>query len=241
MIISLGHKYIFVHALKTAGTSMALTLEARVMKDDIILGDTPKEVKRRKRLRDVKTAGRLWKHSILADVAARFMAKCTCWACRGNDRVRGSKPQTLEPPDNLRGCRDIERGAAKTGHWALLNSGCDQCRSCKKPRVGSNKLGGNSGAVRIVVYHPAHTRCAGQSCFRGVLCTNARRGIGDHGRSHNDRQNPNLSTLPRGDGNLLSRAGRITEAKVSFKSAIELSENAQEIAFLRNAAQRLRH
>jgi hypothetical protein len=28
---------------------------------------------------------------------------------------------------------------------------------------------------------------------------------------------------------------------VSFKSAIELSENAQEIAFLRNAAQRLRH
>ena len=77
MIISLGHKYIFVHALKTAGTSMALTLEARAMKDDIILGDTPKEVKRRKRLRDVKTAGRLWKHSILADVAARFMAKCT--------------------------------------------------------------------------------------------------------------------------------------------------------------------
>ena len=42
-------------------------------------------------------------------------------------------------------------------------------------------------------------------------------------------------------GNLLARAGRITEAKVSFKSAIELSENAQEIAFLRNAARRLRH
>jgi len=68
MIISLGRKYIFEHAPKTAGTSMALALEARAMKDDIMLGDTPKAVKRRKRLRDVKTAGRLWKHSTLADV-----------------------------------------------------------------------------------------------------------------------------------------------------------------------------
>ena len=68
MIISLGRKYIFVHAPKTAGTSMALALEARAMKDDIMLGDTPKAVKRRKRLRDVKTAGRLWKYSTLADV-----------------------------------------------------------------------------------------------------------------------------------------------------------------------------
>ena len=42
-------------------------------------------------------------------------------------------------------------------------------------------------------------------------------------------------------GNLLARAGRITEAKVSFENAIELSENAQEIAFLKNAARRLLH
>ena len=42
-------------------------------------------------------------------------------------------------------------------------------------------------------------------------------------------------------GNLLARAGRITEAKVSFVNAIELSENAQEIAFLKNAARRLLH
>ncbi|MDC1303551.1 RNA polymerase sigma factor [Ascidiaceihabitans sp.] len=42
-------------------------------------------------------------------------------------------------------------------------------------------------------------------------------------------------------GNLLARAGRITEAKVSFENAIELSENAQEIAFLQNAARRLLH
>jgi hypothetical protein len=68
MIISLGRKYIFVHAPKTAGTSMALALEARAMKDDIMLGDTPKAVKRRKRLKDVKAAGRLWKHSTLADI-----------------------------------------------------------------------------------------------------------------------------------------------------------------------------
>jgi hypothetical protein len=68
MIVSRGRKYIFVHAPKTGGTSMALALEARAMKDDLMLGDTPKAVKRRKRLRDVKTAGRLWKHSTLADI-----------------------------------------------------------------------------------------------------------------------------------------------------------------------------
>ena len=42
-------------------------------------------------------------------------------------------------------------------------------------------------------------------------------------------------------GNLLARVGRITEAKVSFENAIELSENAQEIAFLQNVARRLLH
>lgn len=42
-------------------------------------------------------------------------------------------------------------------------------------------------------------------------------------------------------GNLLARAGRVTEAKVSFENAIELSENAQEIAFLQNAGRRLLH
>jgi hypothetical protein len=68
MIISHGRKYIFVHAPKTGGTSMALALEARAMKDDIMLGDTPKAVKRRRRLKDVKAAGRLWKHSTLADI-----------------------------------------------------------------------------------------------------------------------------------------------------------------------------
>lgn len=68
MIISLGRRYIFVHAPKTGGTSMALALEGRAMKDDIMLGDTPKAVKRRKRLRDVQSAGRLWKHSTLADI-----------------------------------------------------------------------------------------------------------------------------------------------------------------------------
>ena len=47
---------------------MALALEGRAMKDDIMLGDTPKAVKRRKRLKDVKAAGRLWKHSTLADI-----------------------------------------------------------------------------------------------------------------------------------------------------------------------------
>lgn len=47
---------------------MSLALESRAMKDDIMLGDTPKARKRRHRVRDVKAAGRLWKHSTLADL-----------------------------------------------------------------------------------------------------------------------------------------------------------------------------
>ncbi|KEJ88093.1 sulfotransferase family 2 domain-containing protein [Sulfitobacter donghicola] len=68
MILSRGRKYLFIHAPKTGGTSMALALEARAMKDDIMLGDTPKASKRRKRLDGVQAAGRLWKHSTLADL-----------------------------------------------------------------------------------------------------------------------------------------------------------------------------
>ncbi|MBV7410586.1 sulfotransferase family 2 domain-containing protein [Maritimibacter sp. DP1N21-5] len=68
MIISRGRRYIFVHAPKTGGTSLALMLEAKAMKDDILLGDTPKALKRRGRVKDVETSGRLWKHSRLTDL-----------------------------------------------------------------------------------------------------------------------------------------------------------------------------
>jgi len=68
MIISPGRRYIFVHIPKTGGTALALALEARAMKDDLMLGDTPKALRRRRRLRGAKTAGRLWKHSTLADI-----------------------------------------------------------------------------------------------------------------------------------------------------------------------------
>ncbi len=68
MILSRGRQYLFIHAPKTGGTSLALALEARAMKDDVMLGDTPKAKKRRKRLEGVQAAGRLWKHSTLADL-----------------------------------------------------------------------------------------------------------------------------------------------------------------------------
>ena len=68
MILSHGRKYIFIHIPKTGGTSMALALESRAMKDDILLGDTPKATRRRHRVKDVKTAGRLWKHATLSDI-----------------------------------------------------------------------------------------------------------------------------------------------------------------------------
>ncbi len=67
MILSRGRSYIFVHIPKTGGTSMALALEDRAMADDIMIGDTPKALKRRGKVKGVQTAGRLWKHSTLAD------------------------------------------------------------------------------------------------------------------------------------------------------------------------------
>ncbi|MEP1765470.1 MAG: sulfotransferase family 2 domain-containing protein [Sulfitobacter sp.] len=68
MILSRGRRYLFIHIPKTGGTSMALALEARAMKDDIMLGDTPKALRRRGQLRGAQAAGRLWKHSTLADL-----------------------------------------------------------------------------------------------------------------------------------------------------------------------------
>lgn len=69
MIISRGRRFIFVHIPKTGGTALALALEARARKEDILIGDTPKARARKGRLHGVKSAGRLWKHSTLADIA----------------------------------------------------------------------------------------------------------------------------------------------------------------------------
>ena len=69
MILSRGRRYIFIHAPKTGGTALSLALEARAMRDDIFVGDTPKARARKGRLKGVETAGRLWKHSTLADIA----------------------------------------------------------------------------------------------------------------------------------------------------------------------------
>lgn len=69
MILSRGRRYIFVHIPKTGGTALALALESRAMKDDILVGDTPKARRRKRRLQGVVAAGRLWKHSTLSDIA----------------------------------------------------------------------------------------------------------------------------------------------------------------------------
>lgn len=68
MIISPGRKYIFVHIPKTGGTAVSLALEGRAMADDVLIGDTPKAVNRRGRVKKMNAAGRLWKHSGLSDI-----------------------------------------------------------------------------------------------------------------------------------------------------------------------------
>jgi len=47
---------------------LAHVLEDRAMKDDILIGDTPKAVRRRKRLKTLTSSGRLWKHSKISDI-----------------------------------------------------------------------------------------------------------------------------------------------------------------------------
>lgn len=70
MIISRARNYVFVHIPKTGGTALAMALEAKAAKDDILIGDTPKARRRRRRLKTLaeKARGRLWKHSTLADI-----------------------------------------------------------------------------------------------------------------------------------------------------------------------------
>ena len=47
---------------------MTLALEDRAMKDDILIADTPKAQRRKRRLRGLTHTGRLWKHSKIADI-----------------------------------------------------------------------------------------------------------------------------------------------------------------------------
>ncbi len=68
MIVSRARRFVFVHIPKTGGTAFSLAYEARAAADDILIGDTPKARARRRRLAGVAAAGRLWKHSTLADI-----------------------------------------------------------------------------------------------------------------------------------------------------------------------------
>ncbi|MEM1232596.1 MAG: sulfotransferase family 2 domain-containing protein [Pseudomonadota bacterium] len=68
MIYSPERGYLFIHIPKTGGTSLALALEARAKPGDVMAGDTPKAVKRRRRLKTLPARGRLWKHSTLRDL-----------------------------------------------------------------------------------------------------------------------------------------------------------------------------
>jgi len=68
MILSTGRSYIFAHIPKTGGTALAAALETRAMKDDILIGDTPKAQKRKSKLKGLSAKGRIWKHSTVDDM-----------------------------------------------------------------------------------------------------------------------------------------------------------------------------
>ena len=80
MIVSPGRRFIFVHIPKTGGTALALALEARARADDILVGDTPKALRRKHRWQGRQTAGRLWKHATLADGVGLYTeAEARAW------------------------------------------------------------------------------------------------------------------------------------------------------------------
>lgn len=79
MIISPSRRFVFVHIPKTGGTALTLALEGRARADDILIGDTPKAQARKRRLAELTPAGRLWKHSTLADVAGVTPDELTDW------------------------------------------------------------------------------------------------------------------------------------------------------------------
>ena len=68
MIISKGRNYIFAHIPKTGEPAMATALETPAMKDDNLIGDTPKAQKRKGKLKGLTARGLIWKHSTVDDM-----------------------------------------------------------------------------------------------------------------------------------------------------------------------------
>jgi len=89
MIISPGRRYVFVHIPKTGGTALTLALEQRAMKDDILIGDTPKARARRARAKANPATAHLRKHSPLVEALALIGPDFFCFTLVRNpwDRI----------------------------------------------------------------------------------------------------------------------------------------------------------
>ncbi len=79
MILSFGRKYVFIHIPKTGGTALTLALEARAMRDDILIGDTPKAQARRSRTKADPATAHLRKHSPLRDLGGLLQPDFFCF------------------------------------------------------------------------------------------------------------------------------------------------------------------
>lgn len=73
MIVAPSLGLIFVHIPKTGGTALTALLEPHLAPTDLVVSDSARGRKDRKRLKVVKTKGRLWKHSTLAEIEGLLM------------------------------------------------------------------------------------------------------------------------------------------------------------------------
>lgn len=119
------------------------------MADDILLGDTPKAVKRRHRVKGVAAAGRLWKHSRLADLPG----------LASDDEIASFRVFTLvrNPWDRLVSYYHWLRDQSFDHPAVALARDLNFSQFVHDPTIGQSISSSNYGSY--VTYPQGHLRC----------------------------------------------------------------------------------